>query len=402
MKKAGLYLMLAALLGAVGAVRAADWAQWRGPTANGIAPDTGINKDWAANPPKVLWQVPMGDGGFAGPSVADGKVFIIDHQGDQDIVKALDFKTGQEVWRYAYADTAQSNYGFARSTPVVTEGKVYTLSRLGVVNCLEEDSGKLLWTHNLITDYGGKKPGYDYAASPMVDGNKLILEPGGANLVAALDKQTGQTLWVGGGSDMPGLATPVVATLQGVKQYLILSAMGVRGLSAENGRVLWHYPWYAADNVATPLVAGIQVFITSGYGVGCAMLEIAAGGPKVLWQNKVMQARIASPVSYGGFLWGAGDGKFVGLDLVTGQGIFQSQQAGFDFSQVGGSVLAVDGVLLVLAGGNGDLYMLTPANPPQVLGKITPLGGVSLTAPIMADGKLIIRNTQMLACLDMK
>ena len=397
-------MALTLLAGAVAAGWAADWAQWRGPDANGIAPDTGINKDWAARPPKTLWQVPLSDEGCSGPSVANGKVFIIDHQGEQDIVRALQVENGEEVWRYAYAETSKANFGFACSTPTINEGKVYTLGRLGQLNCLEENTGKLLWARNILEEFGGKRPSWNYCMSPLVDDNKVIIEPGGANLVAALDKNTGQTLWVGGGSDTPGYATPVVATLQGVKQYLILSAAGVRGLSAENGQVLWQHPWktYADVNVATPLVTGNQVFITSGYGAGCVMLEISAQGPRVLWQNKEMEGQFISPVLYGGFLWGAGAGKFVGLNLATGQGVFQSQDPGFGINQRGGSALGVDGVLLVLAGGNGDLYMLTPANPPQVLGKITPLGGDSLTAPIMADGKLIIRNTKMLAYLDMK
>ena len=393
MSRIWLCLALTALLPATGGSWAADWPQWRGPTANGIAPDTGINKNWAQKPPRTLWTVPMGDRGYAGPSVADGKVFIIDHQGDQDVVKALDLTTGQEVWRYAYADTDEHNAGFARSTPAVNEGKVYTLSRLGVLNCLEENSGKLVWTRNLLTELGGKLPSWDYCMSPLVDDNKVIIEPGGANLAAALDKHTGQTLWVGGGTDTPGQATPVVATFQGVKQYLMFSAAGLRGLSADNGQVLWQHPWKTAGDVnsATPLVVGDQVFITSGYGHGCALLEITAPGPKVRWQNGAIEATVGSPVSYGGFLWG-GEGRFVGLDPATGTVIYSFGQ---------GRVLAVDGVLLLL-GGNGYLSMLTATNPPQVLGEIKPLDGDSLTAPIMASGKLIIRNTEKLACLDMK
>ena len=105
------------LLGLICGAFAADWPQYMGPTANGIAPDTGINKDWNARPPKMEWKVALGDRGFAGPCVADGKVFIIDHAGDKDIVRALKLDTGQEVWRFPYPDTARENYGFARSTP---------------------------------------------------------------------------------------------------------------------------------------------------------------------------------------------------------------------------------------------------------------------------------------------
>ncbi len=395
---AAIIALLVTLLSAA-AAPAADWAQWRGPTANGIAPDTGINKDWAAKPPSVLWKVALSDGGYAGPAVAGGKVYIIDHQGNQDIVRALNLATGEEVWRYAYADTAQANYGFARSSPVISEGKVYTLGRLGQLNCLDASTGTLIWARNIMQEFGGRKPSWEYSMSPLIDGNKLIVVPGGPNAcVAALDKNTGQTLWQGGGSDGPGYATPVVATILGIKQYIVFAATGVQGVNAENGQLLWRHPWKTAYdvNAATPLVAGNQVFISSGYNHGSAMLEITAQGPVVLWESKDMQCKFSSPVAYNGLLWGGGEGTFACLDPVSGQTLYK--QRGFDQ----GSLIAVDGVLLVLMGGNGELLMMTPTNPPQVLGKITPLGGQSWTAPIIADGKLIIRNTKALACLDLK
>ena len=296
---------LALLVGMAVGGWAADWPQWRGPTADGIAPDTGINKNWAQRPPQTLWQVPMGDGGYAGPSVASGKVFIIDHAGDQDMVRALDVKTGQDLWRYPYKDTDRPNYGFARATPIVNEGKVYTLGRLGQLNCLEENTGKLLWARDLVAELGGKKPEWDYAMSPVVDGSKLIVVPGGPHLVVALDKNTGQTLWAGGGSEAPGYATPVIATLQGIKQYVVFSASGVRGVAAENGQLLWQHPWKTGydANISTPLVAENRVFLTS-YDAGCALMEIGLQGPRVLWQNREMMGKMSSPVAYGGFLWG--------------------------------------------------------------------------------------------------
>ena len=402
MSKLAICLAAVLVLGAVLAAGAADWPQWRGPDVNGIAPDTGLNKNWAQKPPKALWQVPMGDQGYAGPSVAGGKVFIVDHQGDQDVVKALDFATGAEVWRYAYADTAKPNNGFARCTPVVNEGKVYTIGRLGQVNCLDEATGKLVWTHNLLTEFGGKRIAWDYSMSVLIDGNKAILEPGGANLLVAVDKNTGQVLWQGGGSDDPGYATPVLATLNGLKQYVVFSAAAVRGISAEDGTPLWSYPWKTSYNVnaATPLIAGNQVFITSGYGAGCAMLQItgeaAPQQAQLRWMNKEMQGKFSSSIAYQGYLWGGGEGKFVGLDPANGNAIFRLE----GYEQ--GSLLGVEGVLLVLMGGNGEMLMMTAANPPQPLGWFTPLGGQSWTAPIMVDGKMIVRNTRTLACFDMK
>ncbi len=127
-------------------VFAADWPRFLGPNGNGMASDTGINKDWTKKAPAVLWKIPLSDNGYAGPAVADGKVIIIDHQGTQDIVRALDLRTGTDVWKYPYADNEKMNggsYGYATSTPAIDQGKVYTVSRLGVVNCLDLKTGAL-------------------------------------------------------------------------------------------------------------------------------------------------------------------------------------------------------------------------------------------------------------------
>ena len=382
------------------AALAADWPQFRGPLGIGIALDKGINKNWAQKPPSELWRVAMGDDGYAGPAVAGGKVFIIDHQGDQDVVRALDLATGQEVWSLSHPDAAKANYGFSRSTPTISEGKVYTLHRLGLIHCLDEQTGAEIWSRNIQTDFGGKKPEWDYAMSPVLDGNTLILCPGGDNAaVVALDKNTGETIWQGGGSDIPGYSTPVVAEIQGVKQYVVFTGVSLVGVAANGGQLLWRFPWQTTHdvNAAMPLVEDNFVFITSGYGHGCAMLEITPQGPQARWQNKEIQAQFSSPVAFGGHIYGVGDpGFLVCLDPRTGAAVWKQQ--GFEK----GGLCAVDGVLLVMAGDRGDLVMVnaTP-NGYEELGRFQPLGGQSWTAPIVADGKLIVRNKQALACLDL-
>lgn len=387
---------LAAFVLSVSACFAADWPHWRGPTANGIAPDTEINKDWKAKPPALLWRVDLSDKGYAGPCVAEGRVYIVDHEGEQDVVRCLSLADGQEIWRYAYPDAAGESYGFARATPAVSEKKVYTLSRLGTVNCLNALTGERLWSRHLVTDLGGRKPGYDYCASPIVDDQQLILMIGGDHLLAALDKTTGETLWRGGGADSAGYATPVAATLLDVKQYVVHSEQGVQGVAAENGQVLWRYPWRSEHGIAgTPLVWDDQVFCSTSSATVSVLLRITPQGPVVKWQTNDLWSRIPSPVLYHDYLWGGGEGRFSALDPNTGATLFK--EGGFDQS----SVLAVDGVLLVLMGGTGELRMMAPTNPPQVLGAITPLGGQSWTAPIIADGKLLIRNKQALVCLNL-
>jgi outer membrane protein assembly factor BamB len=378
----------------------ADWPQFRGPLGSGISLETGINKDWAHRLPTELWRVPLTDEGYGGPAVADGRVFTMDHQGAEDIVRALDLATGQEIWRFAYPDADAPNYGFTRSTPTIAGGKVYTVSRLGKVHCLDAQTGVVVWSRDLVGDLGGLRPEWDYAASPVLDGQALIVCPGGPNgTVATLDRDTGETIWQGGGDDVPGYATPVVAEIQGVKQYVVFTGVSLIGLDAGSGQLLWRHPWETSYqvNAATPLVEGDRVFITSNYRRGCAMLQITPAGPQVLWENTELQAHFNSPVGFGGHIYGTTDpGDLVCLDPNTGAALWR--QPGFEK----GGLCLVDGVLIVLDGRGGDCVMVS-ATPDgyRELGRFRPLGGQSWVAPIVADGKLIVRNNQTLACFDL-
>src|ERR1035437_6538308 len=135
-----------------------DWARWCGPNADGISPETGINKDWKNKPPKALWETPLNDRGHAGPSVADGKVYIVDHQDENDIVRAIDLKTGQDLWTFPYKEAKKEDNGHARTTPLIEDGRVYTVSRFGLVHCLDAKSGEKIWSCDLVQKFDGKLP----------------------------------------------------------------------------------------------------------------------------------------------------------------------------------------------------------------------------------------------------
>lgn len=383
------------------AALAADWPCFMGPNHNGISSETGLNKNWAAKAPAVLWQAPLSDKGFAGPSVADGKVFIVDHVGAQDIVRAFDFETGKELWSYPYADTAKENYGFARCTPSYSDGKLYTLGRLGQLICLDAKTGKAVWGKNIINDFGGQHPQWDYAGSVLIDGNKAIVCTGSANgSVACFNKNTGDTIWTGGNADAAGYSTPVPATILGQKQYVVFTAASVIGVNADTGKLLWSFPWTTkyGVNAPQPIVEGNFVFVTSGYASGCALYEITAQGPQQRWANQKISSHFNSPIFYNGYLYSDSDpGNLVCMSPQNGQPAWT--QGGFE---KGGLIIA-DGVIMMLTGNAGDLVM-AKAVPDgyQELGRIKPLGGQSWTAPILANGRLIIRNKDGMACLDMR
>lgn len=379
-----------------------DWPHYRGPNSNGTSAETGINKDWGSKPPKLLWKVDMTDGGYSGPAEADGIVYVVDHNGDDDVIRALSLADGSEVWSYKFIDAKPINNGFTRSTPTVFGGKVYTTSRLGVTNCLDAKTGKVIWTRNVVKDLGSQIPAWELAHSPVIDGQKLIICPGGENAgVVALDKDTGKTIWQGGGTTVSGYSTPVIATINGVKQYVVMVAKGVIGVAAADGKVLWSASWETSYdvNASDPVVIGNSVYISSGYGHGCALLNVSSAGATKVWENKEIQAQFSCPLLLGGLIYGTGDpGNLVCLDPRTGQAKWK--QAGFEK----GGCVAVDGTIIVMNGSNGDISMVEQSpNGYKELGKLTgPLGGQSWTAPIVAQGKLIIRNTKAIACLDLR
>jgi outer membrane protein assembly factor BamB len=380
---------------------ASDWPQFRGPNADGISPETGLNKDWKAKPPKELWKIDLGDNGYAGPAIAGGKLYIIDHAGSNDVVRAVDVATGKEVWKFEYADAGNDNYGFSRSTPTVSNGKVYTLSRQGRLHCLDAAKGEKLWLRDLRGEFEGKVGEWEYAWSPLVDGDKVIVCPGGAKGVVALNKNDGKEIWTGGTSDNAGYATPVVATIAGKKQYLIFSGKNLAGVDAEKGGApLWQFPWATSYevNAASPLPIGAFVFITSGYGKGCALVNANTEKPAAIWQNGEIKAHFNSPVYINNCIFGTGDpGTLVCLDPQSGHANWK--QNGFEK----GGLLAVDGTLIVIDGANGDVVQVAADTKAyKELGRFKPLGGQSWTSPAIADGKLYIRNTKKLGCYDLK
>ncbi|MHC4521828.1 MAG: outer membrane protein assembly factor BamB family protein [Planctomycetota bacterium] len=215
------YLWAALAILVSSSVRAADWPRFLGPAANSISSETGINKDWGAQPPKECWRVAMTDEGFSGPAVKGEVVYVHDHVGEEDVIRALAVATGKEIWRFTYPEEGRENHGFTRATPTIDSGHVYTVSRTGVVHCLEAAKGQLVWRADVMKDHGGEPPEWGAANSAFVDGDQLIaIAAGEGSHLVALNKKTGEKIWAGGGTDIAGYGTPALATLDGRKQYL--------------------------------------------------------------------------------------------------------------------------------------------------------------------------------------
>ena len=305
---------LALGLTAAGA-RADDWPQWLGPRRDGVWRETGILEKFPKDGPRVRWRTPIGQG-YAGPAVADGRVYVLDRVlpggvtnptsgfdsktvAGQERLLCLDEATGKVLWTHEYDCTYNIGYPSGpRATPTVAGGKVYTLGAMGDLRCLDAESGKLLWSKNFLTDFPGRKDHRDKvgiwgcAAHPLVDGNRLICLVGGPDhLVVAFDKDTGQVLWHALSAAQVGYAPPMIAEAGGKRQLIVWEPEAVHGLDPEGGQVSWSVPFELRAPpcmaISTPRVAGDRVFVTSFYD-GSLMLKLDADRPgaSVLWKAK--------------------------------------------------------------------------------------------------------------------
>ena len=379
----------------------ADWPNFRGPNRDGISTETGINLDWSAKPPKTLWTAPLHDEGYSGPSAADSTVYIVDHVDASDVVLALNLDTGKEQWRFRYEASGGEHYGFARATPAIDNGNVYTISRDGHVHCLNAKSGKKVWRRDVLSEVDGKAPKWGVAHSPIIEGEALIVPGGGEDAhVLALDKKTGDILWKGGGTAKLGYATPVVAEINNRKQYIIFHGKGLIGVDAQTGQRIWSQKWKTNYdvNAATPIVFDNgTVFISSGYKTGCALIRVIGDQATIAWDSDKMNAQFSSPILVNGLIYGTSDPGYLMCMEPSSGNVFWKHK---DFQK--GGLVGVDSHLIVLDGrdGNAALVEITPEQYREK-GRIRPLGGQAWVAPIIADKKLIIRNRKKLAVVDL-
>ncbi len=379
----------------------ADWRSYRGPMQTGVSAEKGIRADFPADGPKVLWKANVGVG-TSSMTISAGRVFTMGNRGGKDHVLCLDAKSGREIWNHAFPlDLDKRNFeGGTAATPTIDGNRVYTVSHQGDLFCLDAASGRKIWYQHYQRDFGGRRPQWGFAGSPTVAGNLLILDVGGKGAsTVALDKTTGKVVWKSG-DDEAGYATPVVATIGGRPTVVVFKASDLVGLELKSGRELWRTKWKTNYdvNAATPIVVGDRIFISSGYGSGCALIEISGGNAVEKWRNKNLKAHFNSPAFSNGYLYGIDDqanpkAPLVCLDFATGQEKWSERN-------VGGALIAADGKLLILSE-RGELIIaeetsaaFRPLMRAQVLGKRC------WVQPALAAGQLYCRNNEGdLVCL---
>jgi outer membrane protein assembly factor BamB len=400
---------------------AADWPQYRGPAGDGTTPERLPAAPWPKDGPRRLWRADAGTG-FSSFAIAGGKAFTIaGRQIDgvqREVCLALDAATGKELWaapcglaRYDRGGDsgAPDNTGGdgPRSTPAVSEGRVYVYGAAMNLRCLDARTGTNLWTKDIIRDFDGRNIRWQSAASPVLDGGLLFVAGGGAGQsLLALDKKTGETVWKTQ-DDAVTHSTPVVAVIHGVRQVIFFTQRGLVAADVRDGTILWRHehPFRTAAG-ASPVVAGDIVYCSSGYGAGAAAVKVSKEGnafqAALLWRkaNQLMN-HWATPVVRDGFLYGLfgqaayGRAPLVCVELATGTEKWS--RPGFG---PGGVILSGD-QLLVLAD-NGDLVRVK-ATPEAYTeeNRFKALAGKCWSVPAFSGGKVFLRSTLEGACYDL-
>jgi outer membrane protein assembly factor BamB len=381
------------------------WTDFRGPRRDGHYQERPILASWPAAGLTPLWKQPAG-AGYASFAAARGRAFTIEQRGNEEVVAAYDVLTGREVWTHGWTTLFRESMGGdgPRATPTWSDGRVYALGAMGELRSLDDATGRLIWRTNILEDHLAHNLIWGMAGAPLVVGNAVIVAPGGANghSIAAYDRVTGSRLW-SSQNERAGYASPMLATLAGREQILVFTGVGLLSITPDRGERLWFHPWRTnADiNAAQPLVVDDnRVFISSGYDVGGAVLEISSDGPgyavREVWRNNRMKNRFGGSVLHNGFIYGLDESIMACVDAATGELKWKGGRYGY-----GQLVLAGDRIIVLTE--RGDLVLLA-ANPQRhdELASFSALEGKTWNMPAIADGILLVRNIREMAAFDLR
>ena len=382
-------------------VLADDWNHWRGPDRNGISRETNWIDTWTTAGPKLIWKARVGTG-FSSIVVSENRLFTVGNSDDIDTVHCFDASTGNLVWKHSYPCPLDDRFfeGGPTSTPTVDGSRLFILSRTGDAMCLDAKTGAVHWSKNLPEETGADVPGWGFAGSPIVLDERLFLSVGQSG--TALDKSTGEVLWKSEGE--AGYMTPL--PLRGLNRPTIVIASGkfYHGVDPATGEVQWRQRWLTTFgcNAADPIAHNQQLFISSGYNRGSALLDLSVTPPSILWETKEYQNQWSSSVLVNGYLYGVdgddtGERSFKCLELESGK-------ISWSFEGLGSASVLAAGERLIVLSDQGEL-VIAPASheefKPTARSKV--LDGKCWTVPTLANGLLYCRSAAGdMICVDFR
>jgi len=380
------------------------WSDFRGPGRAGEYREAPIDLEWRDGVLPLEWKQPVG-AGYGSFTVARGLVFSLEQRRDQEALVAYDLATGTEVWKYAW----QARYSDAlsgpgpRSTPVFdTEtARVFALGAEGELSCVRARDGSLVWRANVLELSGSSNLGFGLAASPLIDGERLIVATGdpdeGGHSLLALGKDDGTLLWKAL-EDSASYASPILARFAGTEWIVILTSERLVGLDRD-GRLRWEYPWKVGrgSNCSQPIVLpGDRLFVSSGYGKGSAVVRIMDEGGDVeleeIWSSRRFRTRFNTGVHHRGYVYGLDEGILSCVDVATGRRMWKDGRYGY-------GQLLIAGDHLVVLDGDGGLRLVR-ADPEGLAEEAAfqAFENLTMNIPALAHGRLLVRNKVEMAC----
>lgn len=379
-----------------------NWPQWRGPNRDGISKETGLLKQWPAEGPPLVWKATGAGRGYSSFAVSDGRLFTMGLRGDREYVIAFDVATGKEAWATPDGTAYRDSRGDGpRGTPTVDGNNLYALGGNGDLSCLDAKTGRIVWAMNVLTKFGGENTNWGISESPLVIDDKLLVNAGGPGAsIVALNKKDGSLIWKSQ-SDKAGYSSGMPVQMGNTTQVVFFTHRRALGLDLKDGKLLWEYARPANDvaNVATPVVRGNRVFISSDYGTGAGLIEIKADGKaQEVYFTKEMRNHHSSSILIEDHLYGFSGGILTAMRFDTGEVAWKDRSVGK------GSLVYADGNLYALS--ENGVVGLIEATPTGYREKgrfrIRQDSLPTWTHPIIAGGRLYLRDQDTIYAYDVR
>jgi outer membrane protein assembly factor BamB len=398
-----------------------DWPQWRGPNRDEVSKETGLLKTWPEGGPQLLWTFDEAGIGYSTPAVVGDILYAQGSENEKETIYALDTKSKKKAWSTEVGPLFVNQYGDGpRGTPTVAGDLTFAIGGQGNLACLKTGTGEKLWSKSLQKDFGGEMmSSWGYTESPLVDGDQVVVTPGGAKgAVVALNKKNGDLIWqTSEFTDKAAYCSIVVSEACGIRQYVQMTGDNVVGIDPKDGHILWKFARKGpVACIPTPIVSGNYVFVTSGYNAGCNLLELTKAGDKFevkeVYHKDADNKRIVNHhggvLLVDGFLYGHSDSKGWTCQNMKSGDVAWNEPAR---TLAKGSLTYAD----------GRLYCYSENDGTCVLAEATPTGwkedgrfkipqqtkhqrksGHIWAHPVVANGKLYLRDQEFIFCYDVK
>ncbi|MCA9238498.1 MAG: PQQ-like beta-propeller repeat protein [Planctomycetales bacterium] len=387
------------------------------------ADDPGIAVDWEANPPRQLWKQRIG-AGWSGFAVVGDYAVTQEQRGDEELVTCYDISTGKPVWSHSNPVRFDPSGGGSlggigpRATPTIHDGRVYAHGATGIVDCLDASTGEAIWSVDTVAELNAAPLLWGKSSSPIVDDGLVIVSIGdpAANItpdsdgqghsLVALSAETGELVW-SAGDRRASYATPVMATLGGVEQILVVNEAFLTSHDADDGTVLWEHPWPgdsdANASTSQPVPVGDdRVLLSKGYGEGAELIQINRDGDdwaiERVWKKPVLKTKFCNVVVHDGFVYALDDANLQCVQLASGKQAWKKRRR----PRFGhGQLLLVGDRLLVLTEEGEVVLVATDPKKYEELASLPAIEGVTWNNPTLVGDRLLVRNAEWAACFQL-